>query len=279
MYKLLKLNYYFSMKLIIKGFIIGIAKIIPGVSGSMLAITLNVYDKALDCICNFTKNKKENIKFLTLLSLGIISSIIVFSKIIKYSLSNYYLITILLFIGLIIGSTKKFSEEIKLNKNSVILIIVSFILSLIGTLLYIDNSYILRNNYIDKIMIFISGFIESLSSIVPGVSGTMLLMTFGTYNIVINIISNLTNINFIVNNFLLILIFFLGTFLGVIITSLMMKKLLNKYKNSTYSFILGLCVANIIVLIIKTFKIEYTFIELIIGLIMAIIGYILGIIL
>lgn len=267
------------MKLIIKGFIIGIAKIIPGVSGSMLAITLNVYDKSLECICNFTNNKKENIKYLTLLSLGIISSIIIFSKIIKYSLSNYYLITMLLFLGLIIGSTKDFIKKININKKSTIQIIISFILFIIFTLLYIDNNYRLKNNYIDKIMLFISGFIESLSSIVPGVSGTMLLMTIGTYNIVINIISNLTNINFIINNISLILIFLFGTLLGIIITSLMMKNLLNKHKNSTYSCILGICIANIIILIIKIFQVKYTFIELIIGLIMAIIGYVIGTIL
>ena len=122
-------------------------------------------------------------------------------------------------------------------------------------------------------------FIESLSSIVPGVSGTMLLMTIGTYNIVINIISNLTNINFIINNISLILIFLFGTLLGIIITSLMMKNLLNKHKNSTYSCILGICIANIIILIIKIFQVKYTFIELIIGLIMAIIGYVIGTIL
>ena len=267
------------MKLIIKGFIIGIAKIIPGVSGSMLAITLNVYDKALDAICNFTGNIKENIKFLLLLSIGTISSIIIFSKIIKYLLLKYYLITMLLFIGLIIGSMKKFIKEININKTSLILIIISFILSISGSILYVDNNYILRNSYFDKIMIFISGFIEALSSIIPGISGTMLLMVFGTYSIVINLISNLTNITFIVENISLIIVFFIGTITGAIITSLIMKKILDKYKNNTYSCILGLCISNIIILLIKTFKIKYTIIELIIGFIISVLGYIIGIIL
>lgn len=267
------------MKLITKGFIIGIAKIIPGVSGSMLAITLNVYDKAIDSICNFTNNKKDNIKFLSLLSIGILSSIIIFSKIINYLLANYYLLTMLFFIGLIIGSTKLFSKEIILNKKSVILMTISFILSLLSAIIYIDNNYTLRGNIIDTIMLLLSGIIESLASIVPGISGTMLLMNFGTYHIIINIISNLTSISFIIKNISSILSFFIGTFLGMIITIIAMEKVLSKHKNSTYSCILGICISNIIILIIKVLKIKFTIIELIIGLILSVLGYILGIIL
>ncbi len=267
------------MKLIIKGFIIGIAKIIPGVSGSMLAMTLNVYDRALDSICNFTNNIKDNIKFISLLSIGVFSSIIIFSKIINYFLINYYLLTMLFFIGLIIGSTKMFMKEIKFNKKSVILVTTSFILSLLSAIIYTDNNYILKYNYMDNIMLLISGFIESLASIVPGISGTMLLMNIGTYHIVINIISNLTSISYIIKNINLILIFFIGTFLGVIITILIMKKILSKYKNSTYLVILGICISNIIALLIKVLKVDFTIIELIIGIILSILGYIIGIIL
>ncbi len=267
------------MKLIIKGFVIGIAKIIPGVSGSMLAMTLNVYDKAIDSICNFNDNKKDNLKFITLLSLGIILSIILFSKIVKFLFVNYFIITILFFIGLITGSTRKFSKQIKINKKSVILMTTSFILSILSAIIYINNNYILNDSFMDKIMLFISGFIESLSSIVPGISGTMLLINLGTYHIVINIISNLTNMSFIIKNITLILFFFIGSILGALITILIMKKILNKHKNSTYSIILGICLSNIIILLFKVLKIKFTIIELVVGLILSILGYIIGIVL
>ncbi len=267
------------MKLIIKGFVIGIAKIIPGVSGSMLAMTLNIYDRALDSLCNFNNDRKENFKFISLLSIGIILAIIIFSKIIKYLLVNYYLVTMLFFIGLIIGSTKVFMKEITFNKNSVILVIISFILSFLSAIMYIGNDYILKHNFIDKIMLLISGFIESFASIVPGISGTMLLINLGTYHIVINIISNITSINFIIDNIDLISTFFIGSVVGALITILVMKKILNKYKNNTYSIIFGICLSNIMVLIIKLFALRLTVIEFIVGLILSLLGYIIGIIL
>ena len=71
---------------IIKGFIIGIGKIIPGVSGAILAISIGVYDKSIYYLNNFKNNKRESIKYLFPLGLGIIISIVSFSKIINYLL-------------------------------------------------------------------------------------------------------------------------------------------------------------------------------------------------
>ena len=78
------------MKNFFKGFIIGIGKIIPGVSGAILAISLGVYDKALECISNFKSTKKESIKFLFPIGIGVLLSIIFFSKIISISLNITY---------------------------------------------------------------------------------------------------------------------------------------------------------------------------------------------
>ena len=86
-----------------KGFIIGIGKIIPGVSGAMLAAIMGVYDKALYYICNFRKNIKESIKYLSPIAAGILLSIILFSKVISICLDKYYEITMFFFIGLVIG--------------------------------------------------------------------------------------------------------------------------------------------------------------------------------
>ena len=90
-----------NIRLIVKGLIIGLGKIIPGVSGGMLAISLGVYEKGLDALSHFFRNVKENTKFLCLLGLGILISVVLMSKLIKFSLDNYYLPTMLLFIGLI----------------------------------------------------------------------------------------------------------------------------------------------------------------------------------
>ena len=100
--------------LILKGIIIGIGKIIPGVSGSMLAITLGIYQKIINSINNFLSNEKENFRFLFKLTIGIVISIVLFSNIIFKSFEQYYIITMFFFIGLIIGGF----DDIKKNINS-----------------------------------------------------------------------------------------------------------------------------------------------------------------
>ena len=83
-----------SIKLIIKGFIVGLGKVIPGVSGSVLAIMLQVYEPALKAISNIKKNFFVNLKFLSLLGTGIISAIVFGSKILLFLLDKFYLQTI-----------------------------------------------------------------------------------------------------------------------------------------------------------------------------------------
>ena len=97
--------------LILKGIIIGIGKIIPGVSGSMLAISMGIYQRLIDSINNFFKDTKNNFKFLLKIGIGIIIAIVFFSKLITSCLNKYYLITMFFFIGLIIGSL----NDIKIN--------------------------------------------------------------------------------------------------------------------------------------------------------------------
>ena len=99
----------------LKGFVIGIGKIIPGVSGAVLAIIMGAYDKAIYYICNFKSNVYEGSKYLVSLGIGIIVSIILFSKIISYCLSEYYVITMLFFIGLIIGGVPTIISKVKRN--------------------------------------------------------------------------------------------------------------------------------------------------------------------
>ena len=127
--------------LFIKGLIIGIGKIIPGVSGAVLAIILKLYDRGLESIVNFFSNPKENILFLLKVGLGIITGIIFFSNIINYTLSNYYVCTMLLFIGLIIGGIPSILKEV--DKKDYIYSIITIIIFTIISLLNINNNYVI----------------------------------------------------------------------------------------------------------------------------------------
>ena len=257
--------------LFIKGLIIGIGKIIPGVSGAVLAIILKLYDRGLESIVNFFSNPKENILFLLKVGLGIITGIIFFSNIINYTLSNYYVCTMLLIIGLIIGGIPSILKEV--DKKDYIYSIITIIIFTIISLLNINNNYVIKNNFTDYIIFFIGGIIETCGTVIPGLSSTALLLILGIYN---QVILSISNISKLIIDYKVLLPFILGIISSLLIVSKLINLSLKKYKKKTYSIILGLLISSVIVLILKTFTNYILLLELLIGLIFMIIGIIIS---
>lgn len=265
-----------KLKLFIKGLIVGLGKIIPGVSGSLLAISLNVYDRVIMAITNFFDDVIGNIKFLFSLFLGIIVSIIIFSKIILYFITNYYTITILFFVGLIIGGLLIFKNNYINNKKNIIILFISFILIIILSSFSYNNKYLIEGNIIDYLVFFSAGVVDAFATIVPGISGTVLLMNMGVYEIIILAISNITNINLLIANIKILIPFGLGMVIGFILLSIIISYLLKKYYSEMMAFILGVSMGSILLLIINVFNSSYTYIELIFGLLFVIVGIFIG---
>ena len=257
--------------LFIKGLLIGIGKIIPGVSGAVLAIILKVYDDGIDKIVNFFSNPKKNILYLLNIGLGILLGIILFSNIIDYTLSKYYTITMLFFIGLIQGGIPSILKEVE-KKDYIYTIIIIIIFTAIS-LLNIDNNYIIKNTFIDYIIFFIGGIIETCGTVIPGLSSTAMLLILGIYNIIIESIGNITNL---IINYKVLIPFILGILSSLIFVSKGISISLKKYKKKTYSIILGLILSSIIVLIVKTFTYPTNLLNLLIGLIFMILGIIIS---
>lgn len=250
-----------NIKLIIKGFIIGLGKILPGISGSMLAITLGIYEKLINIITNFTSNIKENIIFLLNFIIGVIIALVLFSKILLYLLNNYYSYTMYLFIGLIIGTIISFSKEIKISKKNIIIFIIFLSLMLFLSNINSSIKFIYEKTIINNIYIIILGFIDATTMIIPGISGTAIFMLLGVYEFVLNLFSNPISFLFI--------LYGIGMFSGIIIISYIMKYLLDNYKDEAYSIIMALSISSILILIsnvISLINIK-TIILLLIGLI------------
>lgn len=263
-----------SLILIIKGFFIGIAKIIPGVSGALLAITFNLYEEGLNAITNFFDNPKKNLFFLLKVGFGIILGIIIFSKVITYFFKYYYFLTMFFFIGLIGGGIIPIIKKNK-SKNYPIILISFIIIYLISTLTG-NNNINIENNF-TKILIFsISGLIDAASTVIPGISGTALLLLIGTYNQIITLISNITNIEIIISNLEIFLPYTINLFLGLIIFTKLMHYLFKKKREKTISFIIGISLSTLLILIIKTLNTPHQNTILIPAIILLIIGYIIG---
>ena len=264
-----------KLKLFIKGLIVGLGKIIPGVSGSLLAISLNVYDRAILAITNFFDDVVENTKFLFTLSLGIIVSIIIFSKIILYFITNYYVITMLFFIGLILGGLLIFKSNYTSNKKNLIILLISFLIIIIFSSFSHSNKYVMEGNFIDYLVFFGSGII-ALATIVPGISGTALLLNIGVYEIIISTISNITDINLIITNIKILIPFGLGMVLGFILLSILISYLLKKYHSEMMAFILGVSIGSMALLVISVFRSNYTYIDLVLGFLFMTMGIFIG---
>jgi len=251
------------MNLFIKGFIIGIAKIIPGVSGAMIAVSFSLYDKLIDAITHFFDDKKNNFKFLLILGSGMVVSIICFSNIVRYFINKYYLTTMMLFIGLIVGGTYDFSRNIEYNKKNILIIIFVIILIMFVSLFGGDNNYVIQGNYIDYIMFFIGGVIEVFSSIVPGISGTALYMLIGIYDNILMLFSNIYNISFVIDNIMIYISYGIGMVISFVACSLVISYLIKKYRKLFDTIVLGLSISSILLLLIMAFKSDFTFVNLI----------------
>lgn len=268
------------MDLIIKGFIIGIGKILPGVSGSLLAITLGIYEKIIEKISNLKKDIIKNTIFLSKISIGIIISIILFSKIIVKCINDHYFATMLLFIGMITGGIPKIIKKTKLTKSNIIITITTVIILIIILNLSNSNQGIINNHILEyKIEEFIKligvGMIDSITSIIPGISGTAILMSIGYYNIIITSFSNITKIDTLTPTLFVLIPFGIGFIIGTIYVSKIINIIIKKNKNIINILSIIFMIITTIILIKQALISKYTKLELIIGLNLFIIGIIM----
>ncbi len=266
-----------TLILILKGFIIGIGKIIPGVSGGMIAITLNVYDQGIQAISDFFKDIKKHFVFLTTLGLGIILAILTTSKLIDYSLNHFFLPTLLLFIGLILGGLPSIIHEVKddysLKNIFILLIPIIIIITLSLATNYLNSATPSNPNFF---ILIILGIIDAVTMIIPGISGTAILMMLGYYDMIITSFSTFTNWQLFYSNISILVPFILGIIIGVILLAKIINYVLNKYHVSCYYAIIGFSISSILVLIKTAYNNSYNYWELLIGFLLLIIGYCLS---
>lgn len=267
-----------NIMLILEGIIVGIAKIIPGLSGAILMISFNIYDRTIDAITNFFSDIKNNLLFIINFGIGVGIGIVCFSNVIYYLINNYYVYTTSLFVGLIMGGIPVIGKNIDNSRNGYIILIVSFVLMIFLSISSINNNYVIKNNSMDTIIFVFAGIVEAFGTVIPGISSTALLMIIGIYNKYIYILSNMYNISSVINNIYFIIPFGIGLLGGLISISLLVDYLFKNYKEYTFSFIMGICLASIVLLIIKILFNITSIYMVFISLLLILIGYIIGII-
>ena len=268
----------------LSGIVIGLAFIIPGVSGGTLMVMMNLYDRAVNSIVNYTKDIKKNTIFLGTIGLGVATGILLFSKILHYLLNNYECPTKLVFIGLIVGGIPATYKTIKSKKGTKLNYKITLLTLLISIGLFFFEKYLfdfslegdLIKGSIPLFGIIIAGFLYASGKIIPGISGTALLMLIGMYNYLINI---LADINHFQVSYLKVLIpFFISFIISALILFKMINYFLEKHYSKTYSAILGFILGSIIYVLPSFYvNISELLLSIILGLLVMLLTYKLSI--
>ena len=241
---------YFSVKnyliIIVKGMLMGIADLVPGISGGTIALITGIYKDLITALnnltfknikFNFLRNSKKN-KFdvLAFLAVGISLSILLFSSIILFLLDNYINEVSSFFFGLIISSVFILLNKIKGIKISDILILILSAL-IISQVLKLNSI----NQEITFTYIFICGFICSCAMILPGISGSYILLILGAYHFILKKLNTL----FDSDSYLYISSFIFGGAVGIITFSRIIKWLFKSYEKRTMVVMIGFIIGSV----------------------------------
>ena len=266
--------------LFIKGFILGVANVIPGVSGGTLAVSLGLYERVLECVTTLFKKFKENLTFIMPIALGIGVAILSTSKLVTYALTNFKAQTIFLFVGLIFGGISLIMKKVKGQKSffniCVLCIVFIFVLGL--NFVKTDTFSISFTNMklIDYVLLALVCFIASAAMVIPGISGSFVLMVFGYYEKIMATISHLTTFKNIGQDLIIITVFGIGVLLGILFMAKLITKLIEKNEVRTYFAIMGFVLSSIVVLLIEIGNFKFNFTNIATSILAFLWGYLLS---
>ena len=238
---------------ILKGMVIGLANIIPGVSGGTMMVSMGIYDTLIYCITHLFKQFKKSVMTLLPYVIGMVVALVGLSFIITAALENYALPTNMLFIGLIFGGLPAILSQIKGEKKGVpgavlFVLFAAFIIFL--EIIRTENTATVQLSVLEVLKLFLMGVIASATMVIPGVSGSMMLMLFGYYHPIIDSVKGLTtalasfDMGAILANVGILIPFGIGIVVGIFAIAKLIEMLLAKWKGLTYCAILGLVVAS-----------------------------------
>jgi len=226
---------------VFKGFILGIASLIPGVSAGTLALIMNIYEQIVSSVTNLFSffvpkfQKKRIFIFLFYLLFGALLAIFSLARLITWLLSHQPVPTYSVFTGLICASLPNLLKLTDKKKGSLFIITMSAV-SFFTVLHFSSNvsEYLTINSFF---LIFLSGFLGFFGSALPGVSGSAVLLILGTYHVVLNAVTQLIIYQ--------LLLFLGGGLLGLVVAIYSIRLFLRKRKNLFFCIIIGLILGSL----------------------------------
>ncbi len=248
------------IKSILKGMVIGIANIIPGVSGGTMMVAMGIYDKLIHCITHLFSEFKKSILFLIPIVIGMGIAVVASSFGLEYLFSKVPIQTNLLFIGLIVGGLPAMWKNVKGNKIKVGHMIAALVFFGVVVSMAIlgeteGNAADLTFNLVNVIKLFGVGVVAAATMVIPGVSGSMMLLLLGYYNPVLSAITDFISalvaldMDGIMQGVGVLAPFGLGVVIGIFAIAKLIEIIFAKFPLYAYWAIIGLIVASPIAII------------------------------
>lgn len=227
---------------LIQGMIIGVAGIVPGLSGGAIAAATGLYEPAIHAVVNLKKDFFTNAKYLLPLAVGGAAGFLLFSRLLDKVMATEGQLVIYIFLGFVIGSLPSLIKEANskgFDKKYIVPLVLAF-LAIIGIgLIPVVNAEVSPGNSAKTLHLFLSGSILAVGTIIPGIVASFILMHLGWYGGMISAIANLE-----IANILLI-----GA--GFAVTALLILKLADyifrKFRGYAYYGVIGFLLASMVI--------------------------------
>ena len=272
------------LKLILQGMAVGIANIIPGVSGGTMMVAMGLYDKLIHSITHLKSEFKESLKLLIPIFAGAGAAIVVLSRLFEYLLEVHPIPTNFAFCGLIAGSLPFIVKKVKGHKVTVGKIIPFLVFFAIVILMAVmgetsgaaaDTSL----SVINVIKLLLVGIIAAATMVVPGVSGSMMLMLLGYYDTILATINDFIDalVGFDIPTLFqtvgVLAPFGIGVVVGIFVIAKIIEFIFERAEIHAYYAIIGLIVASPIAILLNTDWSKFSILTLIISIVTFIAGW------
>lgn len=246
---------------ILKGCVMGIANVIPGVSGGTMAVSMGIYDKLITALTHLFKEFKKSFVTVLPIGIGMVIGILGLSRLIEWMFGIIPVQTNLFFIGLILGGLPMMIKEVKGKKvNAGCVVGFIFFFLLVVGLALLDGikgtDADLSFSILTELKLFGVGVVAAATMVIPGVSGSMMLVLMGYYEPVISAINSTVDalramdMDGLMSGILILAPLGIGVVVGIFAIAKIIEWLFNKFATVVYWCIIGLIAASPIAIII-----------------------------
>ena len=244
---------------VLRGAVIGISNIIPGVSGGTMAVSMGIYDRVIYAVNNLFRQFRKSFREILPILIGVLIGLFAFAALIGALLGTdskeipaTRLPTNFAFIGLILGGLPAIYKRVNMKSAKlpgVILFLVFLALVVVLPLLNHPEARTADHSIGTILLMVLLGAISSSTMVIPGISGSMIMMLLGYYNTIINAMNDLRGGDW--SSLVLLLPYVIGLIAGIVFIAKLMNFLLRKYAALTFCAIFGLVIGSPVALLMQ----------------------------